>query len=66
MGDALDFLRLSATQMFQLPAVLTMAVAATRMHRSLAYVAHRPSDACVIFHRFDLLLTMEDIRSECT
>jgi len=30
---------------FQLPAVLTMAVAATRMHRSLVHFTHGPSDA---------------------
>jgi hypothetical protein len=52
MGDTLDFLRRLAKQIFQLPAVLTMAVAATRMHRSLVNFTHRPSDACVIFHRF--------------
>jgi hypothetical protein len=51
MGDALDFLRRFATQIFQLPCVIIMAIAATRMHRSLVHFAHRPSDACVIFHR---------------
>jgi len=30
---------------FQLPAVVTMAVAATRMHRSLVHFAHGPSEA---------------------
>jgi hypothetical protein len=34
-GEDIDFLRVSATQMFQGPNMVIMAIAATRMYRSL-------------------------------
>jgi hypothetical protein len=52
------YLHLSATQIFQLPAVVTMAVAATRMHRSLVHFVHGPPEACVIFNFSASPLTM--------
>jgi hypothetical protein len=42
---ALNILHVSATQMFQVPAVVTMTVAATRMHRSLVDFASVSPDA---------------------
>jgi hypothetical protein len=39
-------LTVSSTQMFQEPAFVTMAIAATRMHRSLVNFTSRPKDLC--------------------
>ena len=38
--------------MLQAPAVVTMTIAATRMHRSLVDFAPRSSDGCAILHIF--------------
>lgn len=38
------------TQMFQFSAIVIMAIAATRMHRSLVDFASRSFDACAILH----------------
>jgi len=46
-----------ATQMFQAPAVITMTIAATRMHRSLTDYTPSP-DMCAIRH-FTLLLPID-------
>jgi len=50
MGDALGFLRRSTIQLLQVPGVVTMTVAATRMYRSLVDFAHDSSNACAINH----------------
>ena len=42
--EALDFLRFSITQMLQIPGLLTVIIAATRMYRSLADYASRLPD----------------------
>jgi hypothetical protein len=47
-----------ATQMFQAPAVITMTIAATRMHRSLTDYTSSP-DMCAI-HHFALLTLIMD------
>ena len=41
-----------ATQIFQVPAVVTMTIAATRMHRSLVCFNSGSSDTCAILHFF--------------
>jgi len=50
MGDALGFLRLSTMQILQVPGVVTMTVAATRMYRSLVDFANESSNAYAINH----------------
>ena len=37
---------LSLTQMFQLPSVIAMSIAATRIYRNLADFVHEPADMC--------------------
>jgi hypothetical protein len=45
----------SLTQMFQLPSVIAMSIAATRIYRKLADYVYRPTDMC-FFLRFLCLL----------
>ena len=48
--------------MFLCPAVVIMAISATRMHRSLVDFASRPpADVCAILHLKILLLTMANV-----
>ena len=49
-----------ATQMFQAPAVITMTIAATRMHRSLTDYTSSP-DMCAIHHFALLTLIMDHL-----
>ena len=49
-------------QLFQIPTVVTMTIAATRMHRSLVDFA--TSDVCAIPHMYFLWLIMADVVSE--
>ena len=44
LGNATGFLRISITQMFQLPALVTMSIAATRMYRLLTDFVFESTD----------------------
>jgi hypothetical protein len=49
--EALDFLRSSVTQILQVPGLLTIIIAATRMYRSLAdYASRLPDETYEILH----------------
>lgn len=43
-GIDFQFLNCFTLQMFEIPSVITMVIATTRMHRSLVTFAFRPSD----------------------
>ena len=52
--EALDFLHLSATQILQLPALVTVVISATRMYRSLSDFAARSGNTYEILHLLSL------------
>jgi hypothetical protein len=52
---------LSLTQMFQLPSVITMSIAATRIYRNLADFVHEPTDMCFFLRLLYLLRSLSSM-----
>ena len=60
VGEALT-VDTSLTQIFQLPSVIAMSIAATRIHRNLADYAYGPTDMCFFLRFLCLLCSLSSI-----
>ena len=60
VGKALT-VYLSLTQMFQLPSLIAMTIAATRIYRNLADFVHEPADMCFFLRSLYLLRSLSSM-----
>ena len=60
MGKALT-VNLSLTQMFQIPSVMVMSIAATRIYRNLADFVHEPADMYFFLRSLYLLRSLSSM-----